>query len=303
MRILKAALTLLALFIALVAQSQDEATINEKLGKLYQKGLIAKCEKKALAYKSDHPKALTPYYYLSKIEIYNYKQIINPPNKKQHIYINKAAKYSSKARSLYPEWAVQVQTKYIDYIYSWNDTSYTQQHVKSAIQAYEKVYKEELPIQGHFSTQTFFKSTHDATTIDISTKRQEIIDFASTLIGIEYKYAGTSPITGFDCSGFTQYVYKQVDINIPHSSDVQSKLEGQKLSLKKALPGDLVIFGSGNKNKWNTQHTAIIYENNNGIVKVIHSTSRGVSIDGNNPSWESYWKDRFLFVLRIPELD
>jgi cell wall-associated NlpC family hydrolase len=73
--------------------------------------------------------------------------------------------------------------------------------------------------------------------------------------------------------------------------------------LEDAAPGDLIFFGRKNGDNWHTQHAGIYYGNENGEPKVIHCVSRGVSIDGNNSSWDRYWKDLILFVKRLPELE
>jgi len=63
---------------------------------------------------------------------------------------------------------------------------------------------------------------------------------SSTFLGIPYKYGGAS-LSGFDCSGFTMYVYKQFGITLPHSSGGQY---GYGISVAKSdlQPGDLVFF-------------------------------------------------------------
>ena len=53
--------------------------------------------------------------------------------------------------------------------------------------------------------------------------REEIRTSAARHIGTKYSYAGTTPQTGFDCSGFTSYVLGQVDIHLPHQSGLQAQ--------------------------------------------------------------------------------
>ncbi len=59
--------------------------------------------------------------------------------------------------------------------------------------------------------------------------------------GYRYLYGGASPATGFDCSGFTQYVYHQFGINLPRTSYAQWDV-GQHVSYDGLQPGDLVFF-------------------------------------------------------------
>jgi len=64
---------------------------------------------------------------------------------------------------------------------------------------------------------------------------------AKKYIGVRYKRGGTGPKAGFDCSGFTRYVYKQAGKNIPRTSAAQ-RHAGKTVSRAQARPGDLVWF-------------------------------------------------------------
>ena len=66
----------------------------------------------------------------------------------------------------------------------------------------------------------------------------EILDVARQYVGTPYEWAGDTP-AGFDCSGFTQYVYDQVGIDIPRTSSAQAAA-GEPVSEAAAEPGDLV---------------------------------------------------------------
>ena len=72
--------------------------------------------------------------------------------------------------------------------------------------------------------------------------RQQIIEYAATLLGCKYVYGGTSP-SGFDCSGYTQYVFANYGVSLSHSSKTQYS---NAVSIKKAelQVGDLVFFSS-----------------------------------------------------------
>src|SRR5690606_22772668 len=65
-----------------------------------------------------------------------------------------------------------------------------------------------------------------------------IVDIAFRYVGTPYVYGGASP-AGFDCSGFTWYVYQQAGISIPRSSSAQRNA-GTVVSASEARPGDLV---------------------------------------------------------------
>ena len=66
-----------------------------------------------------------------------------------------------------------------------------------------------------------------------------IIGIAASLSGIYYRYGGTTT-AGFDCSGFTSYVYRQVGKSIPRTAEAQ-RAASSKVS--NPVPGDLIFFG------------------------------------------------------------
>ena len=71
------------------------------------------------------------------------------------------------------------------------------------------------------------------------------VRFARHLTGIPYRWGGTSPRTGFDCSGFVRFVYAHFGISLPHSSYAQFGL-GRRIPRAALKPGDLVFFdGAG----------------------------------------------------------
>lgn len=71
-----------------------------------------------------------------------------------------------------------------------------------------------------------------------------IAGYALKYRGDRYVYGGTSPATGFDCSGFTQFVYHQFGISLPRTSYAQWNV-GQHVSYDALQPGDLLFFSSG----------------------------------------------------------
>lgn len=78
---------------------------------------------------------------------------------------------------------------------------------------------------------------------EASASGSSIVAIAARYVGTPYVYGGTSP-SGFDCSGFTQYVYRQAGISIPRTSGAQGT-GGRRVSASEARPGDLVWSGEG----------------------------------------------------------
>jgi|1048.fasta_scaffold09278_3 hypothetical protein len=123
--------------------------------------------------------------------------------------------------------------------------------------------------------------------------RYSIVDEAERYLKTPYKYAGRSPQTGFDCSGFTQYVLQQKDITISPASYLQSQ-DGIEIPLDQVKPGDLIFFGENNK----VSHVAMVYERSTqGIICIHSTTSKGVMKD--NISTSSYWKPKILFARDV----
>ncbi|HEX4747171.1 MAG TPA: NlpC/P60 family protein [Gaiellaceae bacterium] len=68
-----------------------------------------------------------------------------------------------------------------------------------------------------------------------------VVGIAMQYLGVPYVWGGSSPSTGFDCSGFTMYVYAQVGVSLPHHAASQYQL-GTPVPRDQLAPGDLVFF-------------------------------------------------------------
>ncbi|WP_456278692.1 C40 family peptidase [Bacillus sp. AK128] len=112
-----------------------------------------------------------------------------------------------------------------------------------------------------------------------------ILGVATQFIGTPYKWGGTSP-SGFDCSGFLQYVYSQKGISIPRTV---SDIWNFAVSVAKPSVGDVVFFQTYKKGP---SHAGIYL----GDGKFIHSGSKGVTI---SKMGTSYWQQRYLGSKRI----
>lgn len=105
-----------------------------------------------------------------------------------------------------------------------------------------------------------------------------IVATARHYLGIPYKYGGSTP-SGFDCSGFTSYVYKQYGISLPRSSSGQGSF-GAYIDKSQLRPGDIVVF---------PRHVGIYVGGNS----FIHSPSPGKSVEIASLN-SSYYKNRFI---------
>src|SRR5690606_14557534 len=70
-----------------------------------------------------------------------------------------------------------------------------------------------------------------------------VVTAGSEYLGIPYRWGGTDPATGLDCSGFVQRVFKDLGIDLPRVSRDQAKVGTEVPSLADARPGDLIAFG------------------------------------------------------------
>lgn len=123
--------------------------------------------------------------------------------------------------------------------------------------------------------------------------REDIVSTALSLKGVNYKYGGKTPKTGFDCSGLTYYVMRKNGIKLSGPSYHQAKY-GRKIPLDKAKSGDLIFFSDKGK----INHVGIVVENKRDKLEVIHSTSSsGVKID--NVLKNTYWNKRIAYSRDI----
>ena len=132
--------------------------------------------------------------------------------------------------------------------------------------------------------------------------RLKLLRTAKKLEGVPYKYAGTDPQKGLDCSGFTQYVYKSIGIEIPHNSSMQSKLSENRIPLNQLQPGDLIFFGGWNGDQPRVGHAGLIFAVNGNNITVIHCVTGGVKIEGKDSSWDRYWVNNVLFGISLDTL-
>ena len=112
-----------------------------------------------------------------------------------------------------------------------------------------------------------------------SSSNSDIAATAKQYLGTGYVYGGASP-RGFDCSGFTMYVYSQHGYSLPHSatSQWQSGLGTRVYSISELQPGDLVFFNDPSRNAGKACSHAGIYTGDGQFIHSSSSRSGGVIV-------------------------
>lgn len=113
---------------------------------------------------------------------------------------------------------------------------------------------------------------------------------AKSQIGRKYKYGGTSPKTGFDCSGLIHWSYKQHGVTVPRQAKDQAKA-GWAVTKSQLKPGDIVVFRISSRSGI---HTGLY----SGKGKFVHSPSSGKPIREDSLS-SDYWQRRYVAGRRV----
>src|SRR6478672_8086760 len=111
-----------------------------------------------------------------------------------------------------------------------------------------------------------------------------VLQTADRYVGIPYVWGGNSPESGFDCSGFTKYVFAKQGVSLPRTSREQARVgRGVSLDFGAFEPGDILLFAEPNEA---ISHVAIYV----GDGRIIHASSaRGevgyLDLDGDRGAW------------------
>jgi cell wall-associated NlpC family hydrolase len=127
-----------------------------------------------------------------------------------------------------------------------------------------------------------------------------IVQFALAQLGTKYCYAGGSPATGFDCSGFVRFVFGHFDVDMPHSTSLLIGV-GRPVPRAQAEPGDIVVFTGTAAGSTTPGHAGIVISNlGERPLRFVHSSSArresGVKISQVEGSG---YEQRFMQVRRV----
>lgn len=136
-------------------------------------------------------------------------------------------------------------------------------------------------------------TNNQATSNNSSVKGAEVVSYAKQYLGYKYTYGGSTPKTGFDCSGFTSYVYKNFGYSLSRSSSGQAN-NGTKVSKDDLQVGDILIFK--NQSLSRIGHVGIYVGDN----KMIHASEPGVGVTITDLDAKGYnYNKRFVMARRI----
>lgn len=182
------------------------------------------------------------------------------------------------------------------FTYKSGYTTYYGSYTTSAVKSFQKQNK--LKVTGIADTKTIKLVKQKAAAATKAAKKTKPVkkatvkktafnvNAAKKLEGIRYTYGGTSPKTGFDCSGFVTYVMNQHNVKLPRRSQDMYNVGEKVTSL---LPGDLVFYNTSGRG---VSHVGIYIGNG----QMIHSASKNVKVDNMS---SSYWKKRYIGAKRV----
>lgn len=115
--------------------------------------------------------------------------------------------------------------------------------------------------------------------------------FALGMIGVAYRWGGTNPETGLDCSGLVRYVFQQATgVTLPHNARELARV-GKKISVADLEPGDLVFF---NTRRFAFSHVGIYLGEN----RFLHAPATGRDVEIATLD-RAYWHKRFNGARRL----
>ncbi len=104
---------------------------------------------------------------------------------------------------------------------------------------------------------------------------QNLISNARQFVGTKYTWGGSSPSTGFDCSGLISYLFRQQGIDLPRTAAAQGKV-GQQVDISQTKPGDVIWFGSNRSPSG--QHIGLVSKIENGQIYIIDAAGKAKGV-------------------------
>lgn len=132
------------------------------------------------------------------------------------------------------------------------------------------------------------------TAVPASGRVQVLLQKALALLGTPYRWGGTSPDGGFDCSGMVGYVFRSaLGIELPRVARAMAK-DGEKVERSSLAAGDLVFFSRRGKR---VDHVGIYV----GEGRFVHAPRTGKDVEVSSLT-EGYWSRKFMQARRVAEI-
>jgi cell wall-associated NlpC family hydrolase len=139
--------------------------------------------------------------------------------------------------------------------------------------------------------QSSFASSTAATAGKVWSGAQDVAMYALGLIGVNYRFGGSTPDTGLDCSGLVRHVFEEVTgVSLPRTAKEMSAL-GSKVTPANLQPGDLVFF---NTRRFAFSHVGIYLGDN----RFVHAPSQGSEVRIAQLD-QAYWQKHFNGARRV----
>jgi cell wall-associated NlpC family hydrolase len=124
-----------------------------------------------------------------------------------------------------------------------------------------------------------------------ASRAAEVVLRSLSMLGVDYKWGGSSPDTGVDCSGLVRFVYEGTIGKVLPRRSVEMSREGEKIDRHELQPGDLVFF---NTLRRAFSHVGIYIGNN----QFVHAPAKGKQVRVSSLD-NSYWSKRFNGARRV----
>jgi cell wall-associated NlpC family hydrolase len=133
----------------------------------------------------------------------------------------------------------------------------------------------------------------------VPVRADSVVAFAMRQLGTNYCYAGSTPETGFDCSGFVNYVFARYKVPVPHSTALLINV-GKGVSRAEARRGDIVVFTGTASTSTTPGHAGIVISNPGQPLRFVHSSSarRESGVKVSQVEGTDYER-RFMQVRRV----
>lgn len=148
-------------------------------------------------------------------------------------------------------------------------------------------------LDDEIATEDELAQFSDNKTYQLPVLADSILERGKSLIGTRYRFGGTSTTSGFDCSGFIGYLFREeAGMSLPRSSREMINIDAPLVKRNDLKPGDLLFFSTAGRGR--VSHAGIYL----GDDQFIHSSSRrsgGVRVDSLD---DAYWARTFIEAKR-----